>query len=342
MRQHSLFSPSRLAMLKLCPSWVGKQEISSDAQRGIDLHEMVINAFMKDKNSHDYPTVDFALKHLYNIKVKYPYAEWQSELSLDTAIPHVNGYADIVGIDTFEDTGILIELKSGYTERPEARDSIQIKAYSLALLRQCEYVHAYMIEIDQRKITDTTFTRKDVLSIYNEIIDIIRASIQGRNYNAGVHCDYCLNSLICPAVENAVISIQSIQEAIDEAKNLSPKEVSNKLYLYWDKMQIVEKYWDNLKARAMSIIEAGGEVEGFTVKTSSGARKWTDEHKAITNLNDEGIDVSKVMTLQSPANVEKILKSLGIKSTYIKTLLSGLTTASERKQLIKKEVIHAN
>lgn len=338
MRTHSLFSPSRLAMLQKCPGWVSKpalegEAMPSDAQRGIDLHEVVTLAFMQGIQNHDDPIVSYALSQLADIRRAFPHVKWEAETALDTGIPHCIGYCDIAGIDSFDDTAILVEIKTGYGDRPEAEDSIQLKAYALGLLRSVEMVRSCLIECDQRKVTTAEWTRKDILEIHNEIISIIRASLQGGQFRAGQHCDYCSKQFICPEIESAIESIQQIQAVIAEAKTLSPLEVSDRLDCYWEQMALVEKYWGNLKARAISIIEAGGMVENFTIKVSSGVRKWTDEASAIDSLIKAGIDISALMQLQSPAQVEKTLKAAGVKE--IKAMLSGLTVAGERKQLLK-------
>lgn len=339
MRTHSLFSPSRLAMLKKCPAWTGKLALSteampSNAQRGIDLHEAITSAFMQGLQSHDDSVIDYSLKSLQDIKQGFPYAAWQAEVMLDTGIPNTGGYADLIGLDTFDNTAILIELKSGYGDRPEAEGNIQLKAYGMALLRQVEIVRCYLIEADQKKTTTAIWRRADMPAIHNEIIGIINQALQGGQYQAGPHCEYCNKTIVCPALEDAVISIKTAEAAINEAKTLTPAEVSEKLSAYWQRMELAERYWANLKARAISIIEAGGDIEGFSVKVSSGIRKWTDEQKAIDSLSNAEVNTASIMTLQSPAQVEKTLKASGMKAAEVKALLSGLTVAGERRQLI--------
>jgi CRISPR/Cas system-associated exonuclease Cas4 (RecB family) len=339
-RTHSLFSPSRLAMLQKCPSWMGKSSgeggiPSADAQRGVDLHEAITSAFLQGVQSHDEPVIDYVLSQLANIRREYPYCEWQAEAALDTGIHLVTGYCDIVGVDSFEDAACIIELKSGFSERPEAASNIQLKAYSLALLKQVEVVRGFLIEADQKKITSASWTRADMLTIHREIISIIREALQGGKRQAGLHCDYCSKAVICPSLEGALQSVKLYEESIEQVKHLSPDEVSEKLMNHWENMALIERYWGALKSRAMSIIEAGGEIEGFTVKVSSGIRKWTDEQAAIDSLNKAGVDLAAVMALQSPAQVEKALKAAGKRASEIKGMLSSLTAAGERKQLVK-------
>lgn len=339
-RTHSLFSPSRLAMLQKCPAWISRPALTAgdmptEAQRGIDLHDTITSAFMQGLQSHDDPVINFALRSLQQIRQGFPHAEWTPEQALDTGIPHVSGYADLIGLDSFDDTAILIEFKTGYGDRPEASGSLQLKGYAAALLRQVETVRAYLIEADQRQVTSATLTRQDLLEIHNEIIGVIRQSLQGGHYQAGPHCEYCNKALICPALQEAVDSVTAAEAAISETKTLTPAEVSSKLSEYWERMDLVERYWANLRGRAMQIIEAGGEVEGFNIKVSSGCRRWADEAQAANKFNDAGIDPFSLMCLQSPAGVERTMKATGLKTGEIKGLLSGLTVSGERRQLIK-------
>jgi len=337
-RGHGLFSPSRLPILKRCPYWVGSEIGNEHSERGDALHQKIIEAFLSGETINENESIDYALGILKSIKERYPLAEWEAEVSIDSGIPYVTGYADIVGFDylSFDTQAVLVEIKSGYSSRESAESNLQVMAYSLGLLRDVEVVHAFLIEIDKRSYSTATFAREDCSRLANEIASVIKGVVkQEGSYTPGGYCDYCSKAVICPSLEGALQSIETYKESIEQVKHLPPDEVAKKLMAYWDKMALVESYWSNLKARAMAILEAGGQIEGFEVKVSSGVRKWIDEASAIEAFEKLGVSLKSVMALQSPAKVEKVLKESGMNGKSIKSLLSQLTEAGKRKQLVK-------
>jgi len=336
-RGHGLFSPSKLPILQKCPFWVGTTEGNEFSERGDGLHEEIISCFLNGHESQN-EGVNYALSVLQSIRQNFPLAEWQAEVAIDSGIPHVAGYCDILGIDdlSFDTQAILVELKSGFSERPEAKDNLQVMAYSLGLLRDVEKVEAYVIECDKKTFSHVIFTREESVKLVSEIASVIRRVVkQEGSYTPGGYCTYCSKLTFCPAHEQALQSVMTYQESIEAIKTLPPSEVADKLSEYWDRMELIERYWDNLKARAMAILEAGGEVEGFEVKVSSGVRKWIDEASAIEAFGQLGIDYQRLLELKSPAQVEKTLKESGMNTKTVKSLLSGLTVSSQRKQLVK-------
>jgi len=338
MRIHGLFSPSKLPILKQCSYWVGTAEGNEHSERGDALHQKIIEAFLSGETINEGESIDYALGILKSIKERYPLAEWQSEVSIDSGIPYVTGYCDLLGIDdlSFDTQAVLIELKSGYGYREPAESNLQVMAYSLGLLRDFEKVEAYLIECDKKTFSHVIFTREDSVKLANGIASVIRQVVkQEGNYTPGSYCTYCSKLTFCPAHEQALQSIETYKESIEAIKTLPPSEVGNKLSKYWDRMELIETYWSNLKARAMAIIEAGGEVEGFGVKVTSGSRRWVNEQEAIEAFGQLGIDYQRLLELKSPAQVEKTLKESGMNTKTVKSLLSGLTVSSQRKQLVK-------
>jgi hypothetical protein len=82
----------------------------------------------------------------------------------------------------------------------------------------------------------------------------------------------------------------------------------------------------------MKILIAGGNVPGWTIKESSGARQWTvPDDRVIETLGPYDIDLNE---LASPAEVEKRMIALGIKKKVAQEHLSGICATSKRKSLV--------
>lgn len=338
MRNHNTFSPSKLTYLSLCPCFVSADRDTKASLRGESIHEEVIRLFMDNIFEHVEDNLNWCLNELRKIKETFSEAQWFAERELKTGIPFVSGYADIVGVDLFEDVGVVIELKTGYSDRPEADGNIQLKAYSLALLKEVSRVFGYIVELDRRKITQEVFSKSERASLESEILSIIRQAIEGEKYQTGDHCKLCERSFICPSLDREFEKVKEFNERIEEIKNLPATVVSDKLNRYWDMMKLLEAYWQKLKDRAIEIIESGETVEGFELKKTSSQRKWIDQYEALNRFKEFGIDVVPFLELKSPAVIERELKAKGIKKNEIESLFEGLVESGERKQLIKKEV----
>lgn len=338
MRKHDTFSPSKLAFLALCPCFIRDDKDTKASLRGESIHEEVISLFMNNIFEHSEENINWSLKELEKIKTNFGEAQWFAEKELKTGIPFVSGYADIVGVDLFEDIGVVVELKTGYSDRPEAEANIQLKAYSLALLREVSRVFGYVIELDRRKITQEAFSITEKPSLESEILSIIRQSIEGERYQIGQHCRLCERAIICPSLDREFEKIREFNERIEEIKNLPATVVSEKLNKYWEMMKLLEAYWQKLKDRAIEIIESGESVEGFEIKKTSSQRKWIDQSLALRKFQELGFDVSRFIELKSPLAIERELKAQGISKREIDSIFEGLIESGERKQLIKKEV----
>jgi len=336
VRGHNVFSPSKLTYLSLCPSFVSDERDTKASLRGESIHEEVIGLFMSNTFEHSEENINWCLSELKKIKTNFSEAQWFAERELKTGIAFVSGYADIVGVDLFEDVGVVIELKTGYSDRPEAEANIQLKAYCLALLREVSRVFGYILELDRRKITQEVFSKSEKLRLESEILNIIRKALEGEKYQIGEHCKLCERSFVCPSLDREFERVKEFKERIEEIRNLPAPVVSDKLNRYWDMMKLLEAYWQKLKDRAIEIIESGETIEGFELKKTSSQRKWIDQSRALKRFQELGLDVVPFLELKSPSVIEKELKTKGAKKKEIDSLFDGLIEFGERKQLIKK------
>ena len=112
--------------------------------------------------------------------------------------------------------------------------------------------------------------------------------------------------MAAPDLALALIGTRTLTPA-DYAGVMSPETLAETLAKVAPLAELVEAYVGALKARAMTLLEAGAEVPGWTIKRSGGARRWADEAGAAAALADAGYDMAESMDLASPAQVEKRL-----------------------------------
>lgn len=328
-RPHALFSPSKLPILAQCSHFVGQADTSAAAERGIEIHETIISAFLSGGELH-YEPESAALYKIRKIFTGYQLHTWQGEVHIPTSIPHVSGYADLV----FYGDGIacIIELKTGWADRGHCKDSLQIKALALGLLEQgYETVAAWLIEADKHTDTSHSWIAEDIPALRQEILNTISSALQPTVYKQGGYCMYCAKAIVCPEIENTVTDLTEFSKAIEEVKSFPPVLVAERLNLHYDKALMIEKYIGALKARAMAIIEAGGEIAGWHIKETGGTRTWLDEMEAAWQIS-EAYPQAVISELISPAKAEKALKEFD-KPKAVKELLAGLTKQATKKSL---------
>jgi CRISPR/Cas system-associated exonuclease Cas4 (RecB family) len=322
-RPHALYSPSRLAYLAHCPGWQGDGEVGDLAHRGTTIGERLA-AFVVDGEDPlagatpaDQDAIRYGMAQLAALTRQYPGMVWQGEPRLDTGITDCWGYADVLGVDELTGEAVLIELKTGRGERAQATDNQQVRAYALGVFAEhpeVDEIHAYLIECDLEGVTYAYWTRGQIQALRSRIkVILLNAHAPSEvELSPGAYCAYCARREQCPPLADsphqalAVIGARTLSPQ-DYATALSPQDLGETLTRVAPLAAIVDSYVGALKARAIQILEAGGEVPGWAVRTRGGARSWSDELAAMSALREAGADLSEITTLVSPAQVEKRL-----------------------------------
>jgi hypothetical protein len=246
-----------------------------------------------------------------------PGLTWTEERFVATGIVGCGGYTDLLSVDDLLGEAVLIELKTGRGDRARATDNRQVQAYALGVLHDLpsvDRVVVYLIECDRETTTRAVFTRPDMAGLRGVIKTIIiNAELAtDASLRAGKQCGYCARREQCPPLVAspelalALIGPRTMTPA-DYAGAMSPETLAETLAKVAPLAELVEAYVGALKARAMTLLEAGAEVPGWTIKRSGGARRWADEAGAAAALADAGYDMAESMDLASPSQVEKRL-----------------------------------
>jgi CRISPR/Cas system-associated exonuclease Cas4 (RecB family) len=322
-RPHALYSPSRLPYLEACLGWVSDGAPGPLAERGTRVGELLARWALAaedpllDTPAEDQDAIAYGMNALLRIMDSYLGMEWHAEPFLATGLRDCGGYADLLGLDLLLGEAVLVEIKTSRGKRAPAADNRQVQAYALGVLNEhpgVDVVYAYLIECDLERTSEAVFRRADTRTLRSicKAIIINAQTATDATLRPGPQCRYCARREQCPRlVEAPELALALIGERAlspkDYAEALSPGALGETLARVAPLADLVESYVGALKARTMQILEAGGEVPGWAIKTSSGYRSWIDADEASTALQDAGLDLGNVMTLVTPAQVEKIL-----------------------------------
>lgn len=345
-RTHAENSPSRLSYLAKCPWWVGGSRDSgsggiSAAQRGTDLGQEIQDEIVRGISARSEQGL-WAVETIHSL-IAEKYAGWgfEDEVRLDTGIPGVSGYCDLLGESGWGEA-VLIELKSGFSDRPAPPHNYQVAAYCLGVFRgdsSIESVEAHLVEVDKQKVFSHRYDRADVLTIHSDIVMLLEAAsiATADDLVPGRHCQYCALAARCTALAAATKDtaplvngeLPNAATVKEWCADLAPQELSDRLSFVLPRADLVETYAGALKQRAFAIIEAGGDIPGWHIKSTAGARKWSDESAAISALTECGIDCPR--TPPTPAQAEKAARQEGVDA---KAFAELVVPGTPRRQLI--------
>jgi len=344
-RPHEPYSPSRLAYLALCPGWIGDGAPGPLAARGTLIGERLAQYMVRGADPLDWAdeadrdALAYGMLALGDIRTAWPDLPWESEPFVATGIEGCGGYLDLLGPDHFLGEAVLVEIKTGRGERAPAADNRQVQAYALGVLHShpgIDRVTAYLVECDRQTMTTAVFTRADmpVLSSTVRVLILNAHYATDASLSPGSHCRYCARREQCPRlVESPELALSLIGERAlspkDYAEALSPGALGDTLTRVAPLADLVESYVGALKARAMQILEAGGEVPGWAVKTSNGCRTWADEAGVAEAIQEAGLNLGACMAMVSPAQVEKAL------GKPAKALIAPYTQQGKRRSLVQ-------
>lgn len=344
------FSPSSLPHLAKCPGWAGGPP-SEAAQRGTDLDACITSLIAGD--FVDVPDefieqVAFAIK-AYGEAVavfdKNSKPQILPQHFIKTLIPEVYGTADlvIIGMRNGKLHVVIIDWKSGYSERGAAANHLQLRTYGAGVLTsnpEIETVELWLVELDKGYISKSdVFARKEFLdTTHQQIINIIEKtkSAAEEDYRENTSCRYCIRAVTCPALDASLraLTVQQDQATIDNpskvADMMAPDKVGWFLDKWKSKVETANSLLKSVEQRAFAIIKAGGEVPGWIVGEGRKMRSWEDEDVAGATLQAKFGDAVYALALKSPAQVEKEFKgSKDLIKSLVKTKASEKLVPSE-------------
>lgn len=338
-RPHSIHGFSKLDMLAACRHFVSDQ--SSDttaADRGTLLHEQIGQVLNSVDPASTFDALDSPDKEAIAWAVSIieetflQDVRWVTEAQLGTSIPTVWGYLDLLNVE--DDPAIIIELKSGWSERDGAK-SYQIMGQALAVMEWyplIDRVDAWCLEIDKRQASTSSYTRDDMPTMQAEIRALLNTDAP---YNFGKQCSYCQQRHTCDAPKVVLIDITN--DVIDQhpAPTASTQDIADFLAAIDANMKAATKFYDALKADLIKRLEAEGDNYGWEVKRKSRGQQWRDEGIVLFQVIQMIPNLSGMKPI-SPAQFRKVATSAGIPMSQIEDFIEHNTEELYAKQLARK------
>lgn len=338
------YSPSTLPHLQKCPGWLGGGS-SAAAQRGTDLDACItalISGEFVDVPVEFQDQVEFALDTYEQALTVFGNDKPTicPQHFVKTLLPEVYGTADLVLLGSTH--ALVLDWKSGFTERGEAGDHLQLRTYATGVASEApriETVQLWLVELDKRFVSKSPTYKAQALidETHKQVSDIIARAmnVTEADYRQNTSCRYCLRSVCCPALEASLKAIEvkdpiEIDDPRKAAEMMSPDRVAHFLRKWKAKVETASALVRQVEARAMAILKAGGDVPGWALGVGRNTRAWADENeaqKALLSACGPGVLET---ALRSPAQIEKLFKEA-------KPLVKTLTINKPSEKLIPIE-----
>lgn len=345
--KHSEFGPSRLPLLAVCPTFLSGP-VGAAAERGTEIDRLITASIngkspeipdeYRDQVAFALAVADDAEKLVGEDVILYP------QTYLKTPIPGCEGTADLVVVDSFKGEAVVIDWKSGWSDRGDAGGHLQLLAYAIGAVRRwgLDTVHVWLVELDKRKVSRATLTDDELMGErLKTIAGVIQKAKTATQADAVANpaCRWCIKSVTCPAVVSGAIvpATTNLPANAKEAVHaLAVSDLSAFLDRYAEKVELAAEILAAAKARAFAILEAGGEVPGYELVSGKKTRRWADEGAAAEALikwvEEHGESDSLIWetSLVSPARAEKLGKG-------IKQIVAPLVETKQAQKLARVE-----
>jgi hypothetical protein len=343
---HSKHSPSSLPFKSLCCGWRSDPTPGPMAMRGTAIHGILEQGFQGGAEPISYPAeyaepITAAIAIMASLRQRFPDHAWSTEVKLDTGIPEVYGTGDVVGVSEWSPVGVVVDWKTGRGDRDDAGTSLQTAAYALGLLRRYPRLQEVLVVMGEleKEPTEATWSRSALERAEYSILYAIGRCEEYGNSPAQYSpqpkaCQYCARRTHCPALARSVGEVAATIPRVEDVRELSGMELASALKRYQPAAKLVEQFIGALEDRAKEILSAGGDIPGFKLKESNGARAWTAPEDVVrAELASTGVDLT---ALVSPTEAEKRLaEKIGGKGAKkaAADAIKGLCKASVRKSL---------
>ena len=242
-------------------------------------------------------------------------------------LPGVFGSADLLG--RLGSRAVVLDWKFGDGVAVSAEENEQGLFYAAAAMRTPETAWVFegaeeveIVIVQPPAVKRWVTTVKRVKEFERALKRAVKAStMPDAAIVVGDHCRWCAAKPLCPKMTGAVDRAVKVQ-----LENLPAETIG----AYLGNADLLEDWIKDLRALAMTMMEAGAKVPGYKLVAKRSVRKWLDESKATQALTAMGIDPVK-LELVSPAQAEKLLKpsKQALPDDLVASVSSGTTFAPE-------------
>ena len=310
-RDHATYSPSGMKLRAICPSF--RQEEREDneaAELGTAAHEAVEarDASLAPEGYHK--AVEKAIDILSELEAEYPNMVISIEEKVETHEDDCWGTVDVLGYDSKQRLLYLLDWKFGKLAVDDASSNIQLGTYAVGAWRKHPDAERCLVRLVNPMRGDDTVHlfnlegKADLERRISSIIGEVREN-SGVVHNPGDACGYCGEKPTCPAIKESLLT-PLVSEAVtlpdemdaslmtedDLAKALEAEKIVSKMVLSWAKA---------IRAEALTRIENGAEVPGYTKASKKARLSITDAKLAVDIARDHGVEAD---VLEEAVNVD--------------------------------------
>jgi hypothetical protein len=335
--EHAKYSPSRLDTWAKCPCFESDGKENPAMARGTAIHE-----YLSGKSDIVPDGADAAchkgMLELENIRANY--ASVLTEKPLVIINDDCWGTADVVALGV--DDGLIVDWKTGWGEKLDAGNSLQLHAYMVGAAKVAPYIKTWRLMIcnlDKYDLSVCTVDAKTANTTQNVIEALIRRvkSATPADARANSACSYCAKRMSCKAAHAEVVEATALAERTE----ILPATAAE-LGAFYAKLEractVLDSIHAEAKERLMAMIEAGEQATGYTIREKGGARAWSIPADDIVRQLD-AVGLGDWKELKSPAGITKELKALGIKESAAKDMLAGMSVQKVGKILEKEKAV---
>lgn len=337
MSDHEKYSPSRHPMLANCPGWMSG-ESGEAAERGTRIHAIIEDFLTKshrgmEVHADEIASADNAIRWFNEVlRPAHPeITNWMFEKKVTGLLPDTGGTLDVVGIDDFYGTVVAVDWKSGSKYYDAAtNEQGHVHVINTAKFWGAKAVVFYFYNCDTGQSSSHTFSGGDMDRLRDDaearIVMADTAERTGHGLRRFYGCDWCGRKLTCQEYRKSVDT--AVSAPIVDVKALSAADLGAMLDRYAEPAAAVAEFIKALKARAVEVIQAGGEIPGYTVTERGGQRKWKDPESAAMASVDVKLNLLDWVT---PAEAERRMKKAGVDIAKLGDYTVQTTTKSLTK-----------
>ena len=240
----------------------------------------------------------------------------------------VFGNADLIG--RLGSRAIVLDWKFGDGVLVGAEENYQGLFYAAAALKTSKVQWAFdgateieIVIVQPPRISRWVTTMKRVHEFERELVEAVKASQRSdAPTTVGDWCRWCTAKPICP----------SMTGAIDRVAHQALKDIDNEtLGAALQRAEALEAFIADARALAQARLEKGMKVPGYKLVSKRATRQWANDLDATEALRSAGLVDSDIMSLNTPAQIEKVCKKLDVAfpTDQVVSVSSGNTLAPE-------------
>ena len=336
MSDRSLYSPSQLERINLCPASVQASE-KEHTRLGTMKHKTMAEILtgkidQKDINlkPEEKEQITYCLDYLHTLQKDELYTQWvEEQVSLaHLDLPEIYGTADLI-LETY-DTLHIIDWKFGVGIKVYADHNLQLIAYALGalkkvLIKQKLKIKVHIVQPGLDHIDVCEYTPDSLLPYLEKLKETVAAAKEKNpKFNPGeIQCQWCKVGATCTV---RYATAQRTAEQICKVHNdLKTHQVNlTELAQLLKQTKELKAYLSDLEEYVFVELQKGHTCPYFALGRGRGKRSWKNEKKTAAWIK-EYTDLepySTEVTLLSPAKVEnlklKLKKDVGFQNLVLK------------------------